>query len=727
MHKDLEFISYRVIGIPFFKDQEFKLNTPGLHVVVGHNANNGGSLNPNAVGKSLFFSSLLEFIIQVPVHGVKGDMIKSGTRILTFRRGKHTYVATRKASGKREVLSIERNGKPMTYKDTTSAHEELRRLIRLSDEELYTLLYFDALVPHPLVRGTNLQRRDFFKGFFRGLSSLDDIKSLMKAYEDQVKSDTLRLSVLQEQLDKLGADEDMSELKGRLDVLERRQDKLTRLYPEVVRVSQLRANISKAEQGIPAAALQKYRTEAELRSLEDKLKAKLQVLTLEYESALKLETFQDEKEEAEARVSWAKEVLGESSVTVEEADEAYQTIREEISALNADRLASKLKSYTEALEDLETKLSRDTEALEQHREAANKCPTCGGKYDNREAQSTCSKLESRIKTTKEDLRTGKVHVQEVEDSIRDAKKSKLRLEKKLEEAKTIRIAAEARDTGSRILSKYAKLSKSCSMSTKEAKAQIDKTRTRLEITSKMIHIHRLREEYSEVPDNILQHVDNIEELQTRLTKCTKEASALGATLAAYESRRKQAEGLSKDINDIGSRIGDLEAWEVLKKAFDRNKGVELIMAQHMAKSLETQINKYSALIFPETFRFSVCMEKEYSIRVTRGHGQEAQESDIRKLSGAEGRLMPLVLLMSILSFVPEADRPNMLILDEPTAHMGTLNSENFVSFLSYMLKVIPTIIVITPTSPDPYSRLDSTTWTVVKKGNSSKIVSGEVQ
>ena len=71
MEHNLEFISFRIKNTLYFKDEVFYFNRPGVHLILGQNLNSGGSRNPNAVGKSLFFSLLAEFICDEPLIGSK--------------------------------------------------------------------------------------------------------------------------------------------------------------------------------------------------------------------------------------------------------------------------------------------------------------------------------------------------------------------------------------------------------------------------------------------------------------------------------------------------------------------------------------------------------------------------------------------------------------------------------------------------------------------------------
>ena len=220
----------------------------------------------------------------------------------------------------------------------------------------------------------------------------------------------------------------------------------------------------------------------------------------------------------------------------------------------------------------------------------------------------------------------------------------------------------------------------------------------------------------------LKTLDLAEINQQMLSISSKLASATVEYELAASVRAEIAE-LSDRIGDLNTKVEDLDALKVLEGAFSK-KGIELILIKSLCSSLEQQVNKYSKLIFPEDYTFTFELDTNFSILVTRVHNSNAETSDVRKLSGAERKLFSLVLLISLLTFIPKSKRTNLLVLDEPTAAMGEDNKASLIRFLPVLQSIIPNIVVITPLDKQDYAVINPKVWTVQKKGLQSRIIEG---
>jgi DNA repair exonuclease SbcCD ATPase subunit len=200
---------------------------------------------------------------------------------------------------------------------------------------------------------------------------------------------------------------------------------------------------------------------------------------------------------------------------------------------------------------------------------------------------------------------------------------------------------------------------------------------------------------------------------------------LEAEVSKAEQTAEDLETVRGKLRPLKLKLADRAALELLENAFSA-KGVESDIIRSICEKLQQQVNKYAKLIFPEDYHFEFELETQFSITVRRKYGKATYSSDVRKLSGAERKLFSLVLLVSLLSFVPKSRRTSLLILDEPTAAMGPENVANFIRFLPVLQKIIPTIVVITPLDPSHYSSIQPEVFTVVKERNgTAKIVKGQ--
>jgi len=147
----------------------------------------------------------------------------------------------------------------------------------------------------------------------------------------------------------------------------------------------------------------------------------------------------------------------------------------------------------------------------------------------------------------------------------------------------------------------------------------------------------------------------------------------------------------------------------------------------ISSRLVQTINTYSKMVFPEDYRFEfVWTSSQLSFlchRMVNVKGKVRPDtSDIRKLSGAESSLFSLVLIIALLSFVPDSRRCNLLILDEATANLSEENQQAMGEILKVMLQIIPSIILVTPRNSEMYEGANN--FTVIKENGSSTIVSG---
>jgi wobble nucleotide-excising tRNase len=190
-------------------------------------------------------------------------------------------------------------------------------------------------------------------------------------------------------------------------------------------------------------------------------------------------------------------------------------------------------------------------------------------------------------------------------------------------------------------------------------------------------------------------------------------------ISVYEDRERS---LTKKIDALMPEIEDKRLLEALAKAYSA-KGIKAQRANEICSLLEQNLNTYSNLIFCEPFVFSVsATESGMSILVDRGNGHV---SDVRNLSGAESNAFRLLYVMSSLPLTPDAQRVNMLTLDEPCAHMDEIARTKFLRmFLPALSEIVPNIFIITP-NPSDYCE-GAKQWIVRKERGKSTVVQDAV-
>jgi DNA repair exonuclease SbcCD ATPase subunit len=189
----------------------------------------------------------------------------------------------------------------------------------------------------------------------------------------------------------------------------------------------------------------------------------------------------------------------------------------------------------------------------------------------------------------------------------------------------------------------------------------------------------------------------------------------------YLELRVRAEELSEDLKSV-------EALELLEKAYSP-RGFRRSLINTVCQQLEGILNRYAKVLFPEDYTFTLELDKQFHIIGTRKDpkSDKVLTSDVRKLSGAESSLFSLLLWCGLMSFVPKAKRPNVVILDELDARLGPELTERFLAFLPRMLQIVEHVVVVTPMLSSRYEDHVPTCRyiTVVKEGLSSKLMPGK--
>lgn len=727
MSQGLVFHSITLIDFPFFKKQTFVLDSGHINLVLGQNFNGGGSSNPNGAGKSLFFSQIIEFITDEPIIGVKKDKIRRGTRILEFSKAGKRYKVTRSFTGGKEKIVVERNGKDLEIRELREAKDLVDMVIGLSKEELYTFVYLDSQVGHPLIHGDTAVRKNFFVSFFKQFGILATFRKLVSTQVDLCKTDLVRIEEATGRMQALKAKlpaVPIKKLKDQVSELQEESNSLSVTIPELIRANDIKEKYLSIKPKLHSLCL-----ETRVDSLESVSGKRKELRALGRELSQEQDLLDRYNEWTKSNAEHAEKLVKleeklDFSVPLEELvqklnrltktkDEVYTNLRKARSSVESG------KEELDATRHLVKRLEHRIKHLESD---SGKCPTCGGDYvdtksasDLKEARLSIRAEAKKLKSIEEELEANTLELEELKTRF-----------SKLDKQVT---SLDLRCTS---LNEYKSLKNSSSIppvKPKRSQEQINLglagVDTVLDQLSSMIPMFELKAEWLSVSMETkakLRTLDLAEINQKMLSISSK----LAAATVEYElasSVRAEISELSDRIGELNSKVEDLDALKVLEGAFSK-KGIELILIKSLCSSLEQQVNKYSKLIFPEDYTFTFELDTNFSILVTRVHNSSAETSDVRKLSGAERKLFSLVLLISLLTFIPKSKRTNLLVLDEPTAAMGEDNKASLIRFLPVLQSIIPNIIVITPLDKQDYAVINPKVWTVQKKGLQSRIIEG---
>lgn len=727
MSQGLVFHSITLIDFPFFKKQTFVLDSGHINLVLGQNFNGGGSSNPNGAGKSLFFSQIIEFITDEPIIGVKKDKIRRGTRILEFSKAGKRYKVTRSFTNGKEKIIVERNGKDLQIRELREAKDLVDRVIGLSKEELYTFVYLDSQVGHPLIHGDTAVRKNFFVSFFKQFGILATFRKLVSTQVDLCKTDLVRIEEANGRMQTLKAKlpaVPIKKLKEKVMELQEESNSLSVTIPELIRANDVREKYLSIKGELRSLCLE-TRVET-LEAVADKrkeLRALGRELSQDQDKLDRYNEWVTSNTEHAKKLSELEKSL-DLSISLDELTKKLEKLsktKDEVQG-NLRKLRSSVDLGKEELDNTQHLITRIEHKIKHLESESGKCPTCGGDYVD-------SNSVVELKKAKSSLRTEKTKSIELTATL-DA--SSAELEALKERTSKLGAKVSALESVCSSLSEYHALKNSVSrapVKPKRSQDQINVGLSGVDIVldqlSNMVHMFELKAEWMAVDIHTKARLRNLDLAEIN-QKMLSISSKLAAATVEYElaaSVRADISEISDRIGELNSKVEDLDALKVLEGAFSK-KGIELILIKSLCSSLEQQVNKYSKLIFPEDYTFTFELDTNFSILVTRVHNNNAETSDVRKLSGAERKLFSLVLLISLLTFIPKSKRTNLLVLDEPTAAMGEDNKASLIRFLPVLQSIIPNIVVITPLDKQDYAVINPKVWTVQKKGLQSRIVEG---
>lgn len=694
---------------PQFKDQTFDLSTPGISLILGHNKKTG---SPNGVGKSYFFGELADFLTEDESMGTRQDKVRRGSVKFGVRSGGALYEFERTFSP-REVITVFKNGKDLGYRELKEARAFLNKIVPYNEQSVGSFLYMDlANGSHPLITGTTATRKAFFRDFFPQIESLPNVKALVEMEISTVRAASDRDASIEAELSTLGEIRKVKALARKVQELTEERDAFGDRLGKLTEARALRQRLEEFD----SEALQEF---ADLS--DEVLKARRKELRAAESSLEAYKEWQQENAEAEEKLKELSEITQASpdqktaEEILREGEERLKEMRQTLRGIKAKR-----QDLEDSIEEWTEKLAKARSVKKAASDEQGVCPTCGGEYHDEHLETRIQRASETIRLAKKELAAAEESLKAVDDkTIAAAVKTVERLESSVDTYSTV---CQAYQDIKELRKKTATEPDAPTMSAK----RIAKAKEKLEADTEGFYAYtewsKVRAEWAAIPKSIRdQSASN--ELHERFIRLNEELTE--SRLKLEEDRRTNARiaELSAEKENLRSQLANKPYLDILNEAFSR-KGVEKEMIGMACSMLADQVNKFAKYVFNEDFTFSFELGSNFSVLVHRNYGNKVETSDVRRLSGAEKRLFSLVLVVALLAFIPPKKRPNILILDEPTATMGEDNKAGFVRFLPILNKVIPHLIVITPLQPHDYAHLNPRVFTVVKNGASSTITKG---
>lgn len=704
----LKFVALHLRNVLFFKKVSVRLDQHPLTFILGRNWNAGGSTN--AAGKSLLFSQIPELLFGSPIVGVKKDRLQNGTVALDLVRDDVRYRIIRTLTKSKEKLQILREDKDMEFRELAEARKFIvENLLGCSSEEFETRIYLDVQVPHPLIRGDTAQRKKFFTEFFR-LNTHEGMLSLIRH----------EMRLAQQAKDQIIAyKETYTDLKKKLSTypktsVEMIQSKEQELKELASTVEKLRSVTAWEERIAEMSGSDKYRARSLIKPFTHaRLKEKISQLEAKVERYEQQAESLEEYKAAKAFALSLKKQLNEArSILKDDIPVVNPQLKEKVIS-RVERLGSRLFEINQQL----TGISKEIAALDKE-DAPKICDKCGQPWPHKREENVDKKrarLKLEIKELKEQHRELEISLEKrtkKRDSLIRKEEARFQQEKlvtnlttKWEQAKASVVSAQGK------IQEEDMVDEDSIRDTRKFLATLTNNRSAIKALM----------EYEALPEKLKAKARKLDSYVASHLKAVEELAAMKHHSQERSSLKEQLTQLRDKIEKAERVAADADSLTLLAQAYSK-KGMPTLMIKTICSRLEDVVNKYASYIFPEDYSFHFQLDTQFSITVTRKYQGKEVTSDVRKLSGAESRLFSILLLIGLLTFIPDSRRTNLLILDEPDASMGQETVELLLGFLKVLNKIVPNIVVITPRNYDPGE--EAHLLTVVKKGTESKLVAG---
>lgn len=714
----------------------------GITTIFGLNKDAGGTgaSYTNASGKSLLFTAIPEIAFGTPPSG-KDQTKHTKTEIgLEFRGGDNGRELTTfvKTYGKTKKFQVTRNSKDINVRKLDYAEKKLQALLGGSEEDFYTTRYIDNTIPHPLIAGSPTVRQEFFVRMFN-LEDIDAIRGLLLAQLREVQ----KVSATYKEVKSM-----FKELKAKA------------LPLEDIRAKQERIVNLKAKQEKLLSRINKYQVVRDLLRFEKQNKDLIE----DFYATTSLANFESEvfntdqmiksaKERKEAAQEWEvyshlrkvykrtkaplvekiKSLIGDD---YEEKEVKHLAHKYNEAKADYDSLDSELSSIVldEPKERQKPSIDRDMARKEVYRleaeaESASvykdgKCPTCGAPHKSRKFETIKGELQDaedslqsceKYLTYREKLKvynSNLVRYKELKPRVKELGSHLATLKANADAYALLGVMPERPSKPQGEPFDLAELEAKLEKYT-EKKAKLRRFKDILEQLKSLSTLTREQREKAKGFDNFTENLGRI----------SNKLSNLIAEVTSGLEAIKQLKGLATRGKVLAKQAEDEPILQTLIEAYSK-KGLKKIRIQMYAELLQRQANKYVRLFFAEDIKFEFKYGTKLEVLAHRKKGKKLITTDVKRLSGAEKRMLTLVLVVASISLLPKNKRSPFLILDEPESNLGPAALHTFIRSLPVLNKVIPHIIVITPNS-----NLDiagSRMFTVVKRNGISTLIKGKV-
>lgn len=736
-----------------FKKARLPLNKTGIFTIRGLNLNARSKQQTNATGKSVLTSAICNLLREGPPMSTnrreKKSMLEDGSTIIVWVKvGDDNYKLIQQMNRQSLRYTVIKNGQDLKIRTTPLAEKFISDLQPWNDVEFYTTKYLDGRKPFIFQVGTDVQRLSFITDLFH-LEEHDRVRRLLLDLKDSKKQDAAKLSVLETEMIRSRRDLKESKWKKELEFKvhedERRLRKLKEKYKKITALVQastihqqlierkkhLQEQIDQHSSVIGRWTLKEVNKEIDSHeqwtrytSLMEHWSSQYSILT---KKLAKLESKTKGHSVSAKELSSIEKLIGRMSIQIE----SLTSVQEEVNS-QLENMRSRYKELSDVKPlslDKEQTIAR-IEQLKQISKLGSVvdkghkyCPTCGSTIHAVEILRRAKKAASQLKDLDEKLTRFDKWI-ELQSIISKGKELRSKfdehhvkqlktLNKKYSDlhnqresiAKILDTSQSIKDLKSQI-SNLGKPTKPNSDKPNSTLKELGSIRASIKQAKVVSEALKKVEEDLENSDTELSDKDVGELLKTqkdlnsKIYELNSVASDNAQRKALWDSAMNRLSKQEKEHKVLSESLTDLPIIEGLIYAYS-NKGLKVVAAQTIARSIESAMNREASRIFvePVKFRLTVTVNR-FGIEYKMG---KRKWTDVRRLSGAESRSFACLVVATLIPMLPATRRSNFIVFDEMDANMSEETRKLFATdYLPWLNTMIPTVVVVTPDTRTPY-------------------------
>jgi DNA repair exonuclease SbcCD ATPase subunit len=635
---------------------------------------------PNFSGKSVIFHLMASVITgEMPYAATKKERDNTGRLSLSCEKnGIYYEIAQDLSSGK---LTIIENGKLLTYDRTSSAQAKVAEIFPFTLPAFQNFSYLsDNTYPY-LLRGTAMQRKKIFEHMFDIDTSRQYKK--VKLYEQRMQADSQKLESLRALSRNAVFQKDVERAEARVQELEAEYKALQPSIKAAEKYNEVVNNWKSYEREYPALLDMSVK---ELRATLASLTP--QALREELDAARAYADYLAMCDEADSLDTPApifpNSKLLPKHMSLEAAWALYEAMPDKLTLKDIPKDQPAPVHLENVRKDI--MLLREKLAQADHMED---CPTCGGKMSAVKVREIRAVYEKDLAACKAKLESGQAQ-NDIYAQFADAISNMSKLG--IAWPATRRLCADKKALGDYLT--Y--------LARKEDLRSLDK---RIAEMSDAMKPQRPVKDIEADLDNCIHDRDAI---QARLNFLEtpkpvnvvdmQDAENLRSRLSVLREELAQMKVHARSYKEVITEIFKLKVNTQYApvvsavKALYGPKGLRLARVQDAVMQFTENLNDIAPAFLPRYSFTAVVTDTGFDILCKRPTGT----GDIRRFSGAEGKLFPLMSLLALHPILPDANRSNILILDEVEAGMKADTREIFISMLPDLQKAYPSLWLVTP-------------------------------